>query len=731
VIIESLRLNSTDIPMIKLKIYLHIFTLLLFSSFGLEAKITDFELDDVIEHGIDIDLRNPTYIDGTLFTNEGGIITAPNIRIQARTITYTRDETQETITAEGDLLVEFGEYVFVGQSLDYNLKEGTGTIINGRTSVEPWFFAGDTIELCADQSIIIHHGFITTSPSCQPDWAISSNKTTLKDRRYVTSTDVKFKILNVPLFWLPKFHSDLKMIFDSPIRYGFRFGGKQGPRLRMIYEVFSWYRLKTFLRFDYRLNRGPGLGFITHYNAPDKSQHLEMINYFARDSSINNPSEVYRYRFQGLYYHSFNSDRTQITANWDKLSDKEMPEDYHDESLKIEEAGKTELLIRHQENSWITNLATKLQVNGFQTVKQELPSVEWRFHPYAICNTGVISETLLRAGFLDYDYATNLRDVHDYSSTRFEFRQNFYRPFSLGPIRFLPEAGVEAMYYGNSPQRTSRDLVVGLFTLQANTHMYQFFGDKKHVLEPYIHYEYYTFPTTNPDDHFIFDIEDGWYYLNTLRLGLNNNIYFRSCDSGCVHRYLNFDLFTYAFFETETIPETFQKIYCKTTFNFFNNLKHTITTAWNLQENQLDHFNYRVEWTDNGNFAIATEFRHRSAYDWRKADHHNFILDSFHSVEELLNSPLSDRRDTLLIHTFYRFHPYWAMDFEVRQGWNRKFEPSYTEYQADLITNLGSAWNLKLSYQHREDDHRIAFYFSLGAKKPNRKPCYAPPCIEF
>ncbi len=725
--------NKFKICFLTVRKFLYVLSLSLFLvlPFVVHGSITDFELDDVIEHGIDIDLRNPTYIDGTLSTDEGGIITAPNIRIQARCINYTRDETQETICAEGDLIVEFGEYVFVGQSLDFDVQEGRGTIINGRTSVEPWFFAGDTIELCTDQSIIIHNGFITTSPCCQPDWAISSKETTLKCRRYLSAKNVKFQVLDVPFFWLPKFSADLKMIFDSPIRFGFRFGGRQGPRLKMIYEVFSWYNIKTFLRFEYRLNRGPGLGFITHYRSPDKRQHLEMINYFARDSSISDPDERYRYRFQGLYFQTLNCDRTLVKASWDKLSDKDMPEDYSDETLKIEEAGRTELLIRHQEPSWIANLATRLQINGFQTVKQELPAVEFRFHPYAIARTGVVSETLVRAGFLDYDYATDLRNVHDYSSTRFELRQNFYRPFCLGPIHVTPEAGIQAMYYGNSPEKDAQDLFIGLFSVQANTHVYRFFGDKKHVLEPYLNYSYYTFPSNSPDDHFIFDIEDGWYYLNTLRVGLNNNVYFKSCDSGCIHRYLNFDLYSYAFIDTETIPETFQKVYCKTTFNFYNDLKHTVTTAWNVQENQLDHFNYRIDWTASANFAIATEFRHRGAYDWRKADHHNFVLDSYRSVEELRYSALSDRRDTLLLHTFYRFHPYWAIDFQIRHGWNREFEPSYTEYQTDIITNLGSAWNLKLSYQHKEDDHRIAFYLSLSAKKPNRKSCCGPPCIEF
>jgi len=714
------------------------FLTLIFSFYPTKVQskgLPEIQLENVIESGIDLNLKDPTYSDGVLKTTEGGVITGSDIRIQAQSITYYRKKehgiTVETISAEGCLMVEFGGYIFVGDRIEFDVQKDSGVIYNGKTSIDPWYFGGDHIELLADRSFTIREGFITTSPGSNPEWSLTSDETSLSCGRFVTANNVKFKILNVPLFWLPSFKSDLKNIFDSPLTYGVRFGGKQGPRLRMIYELFSWYNFKTFFRFEYRFNRGPGGGITTEYHSPDHNHYLETINYVARDSSINDPDERFRYRFQGVYHNFINGEKTRLRACWDKLSDKDMPEDYHDDTLKIDEAGRTELHVRHQENAWIANLMTRVQLNSFQTVKQELPNLEWRFHPYSISHTGIVSETLVRAGYLDYDYASSLKNVHDYCSTRFEFRQNFYRPFTAGPIRITPDAGVLAMYYGNSPQKSSKDLLAGLFSVSANAHMYKFYSDKKHVLEPYLLYRYYTSPTVNPDDHFIFDIDDGWFRLNTLRLGINNNIYSKSCVSNCVHRYMQLDLYTNAFINTETVPEVFQKVCCDLTYNSYRDLKHTLTTAWNFQNNQLDHVNYRIEWTVSANLAISTELRHRGSYDWRKVDYNNFILDSFRTNSELYQSALSDRRDTLLLHTFYRFHPYWALELEMRKGWNRRFEPNYLEYQADLTTNLGSAWNLRLSYQHKENDQRVALYFALGAQRPNSTACSPPPCVEF
>src|SRR5690606_29851363 len=106
-------------------------------------------------------------------------------------------------------------------------------------------------------------------------------------------------------------------------------------------------------------------------------------------------------------------------------------------------------------------------------------------------------------------------------------------------------------------------------------------------------------------------------------------------------------------------------------------------------------------------------------------------LESYRPYEELIHSSLSDERDTLLYHIYYRFSDNLALELQSRTGWRRKHEPSYNEYQVDLHTSLGSFWNLKISYQNREDDQRLAFYFKLSADRPSKRDCRPVPCIEF
>lgn len=700
-----------------------------------DENSSDISPSALFEQGCTIDLHNPAYSDGKVYTESGGVITARDIRIQAQKIVYTGKNPDGSrvshVSAECGLILEFGDYVFIGERLEYDFIDRSGIIYQGRTMVEPWYFGGDIILLHPDGSYTIYNGTITTSPCTDPDWQITVDEANLCDDRYLKARNVKFRFLDVPIFWLPSMDADLDSIFDSPIRYNVKWGSRQGHRFGLSYEIFSWEQWKAFLRLDYRIKHGLGGGFETSYHSLDKQTWFESINYVARDSSIIHPSQRFRYRFQGIGETKFEDDRVSVYLSYDKISDIDMPTDYNDRGLELDTAGRTELLICRKEESWVANLNTRVRINNFQTIKQELPTLELNWRPFTIGRTGIVSETVCKASYLDFVYGNNQLFDHDYGSTRFELSPLFYRNFALGQVNATPEVGGVFIAYGNSPGSSSKYLALGKFGCTLDIDFWRYYGNCKHVMTPYIQYSYYTSPTVSPNAHYIFDIEDGWYRLDLMRFGLRQSFYRKLC-SGDVMRQVYADIYANAFYDTKTFAQVVPKVYADVCFNTFSFLKHNVFTAWNFNQNQLDFFNVRTEWTVNIDLALALEYRHRSAYDWRKADHTNFILDSFRSVSQLKHSQLSDRRDTILFHMFYRFHPTWAFQVESRHGWNRKFEPSYNEYEFDLIGTLPSAWNLKLSYQHKEDDDRVSMYMTIGMKRPDFcSPCGFVPFLGF
>lgn len=721
---------------------IHILTIFLFfcATPICEASLDDIKnISNILDKGIKVDLRCPTYSDGTLSTTEGGVITGPDLRIQARKIIYTRKTVEDTplfaVEAEGDVALEFGDYFFVGDRLEYNFLTKTGVIYEARSAVEPWYFGGRAIELCADGSYVIYDGFITTSENYQTDWQVTADEARLQKSNLFSAKNVQFSFFQKTLFWLPYFKANLDSIFDNPIRYNISWGGRQHTRLELQYEIFSWKRIKNFLRLDYRIKRGLGGGFYTLYSSEDHRENFEMINYVARDSSASNPNERTRYRFQGVYSNYWDNGLTSLDLSWDKLSDKYMATDYDDRNLEIETAGRTQLQVRRQQDDlWIANFFTRVKVNTFQTLKQELPSFEATLKPFTLGSTGIISENLWRLSYLDFQYARHSENVHNFNSTRVEFYHKLYRSYRTGIFTTTPGIGGLAIYYGSNPHANDHWVTLGMASLETNTQFWRNYDQLKHVIKPFVRYQYYTMPGVRPNKHYIFDIEDGWFRLNMITFGVDQSFY-NWWNDGTIGRRLHLELFANAFIDTPTIINAIPVIYSRATWNYFPTLRHIFEVAWDTERGEFYHFNFRNEWTVNPDAAFSLEWRHRDSFDWRKADHTNFILDSFRSEEELHHSQLSDRRDTLLFHMFYRWHPNWAVEFESRHGWNRRHEPRYSEYEIDILATIQTAWNIKLSYQRKEydrNDNRIALYFNVGLPRPNRASCDTPvPLLNF
>jgi len=674
---------------------------------------------------ISVDLRDPTYEDGLLSTDKGGVITAPELRVQALKITYTRKMVDHvavvTVEAEGELSINFGEYSFTGEKLFYDFQKREGVIYNGRTSAEPWFFGGEKLELRCDGSYLIYNGYFTTSENLIPEWAVYSEKISVENEKFLNAQNIHLRINRFTLLWVPHLKMNLDTIFDSPIRYRFKWGGRQGPRFGLSYQVFSWKRWKTFVRFDYRLTRGPGGGIEFYYLSDDRKTKFESINYVSNDSSLIHLHEKIRYRFKGYFQTIWNNDKTNALLTYDKLSDIDLPQSYDDHDFDFETSERTQLLVRHQEENWISSFYARVRINSFQTVKQELPTFSTSFKPFPIAKTGILFENWATASYLDYKYSDNFIHTSDYSSTRFEYQPCFYRPFQVYPVTITPKLGAVGILYGNSPNDDAQWLTLGVAGVRVNTQLHRYYGKRKHLVEPYIDYTYYSEPTSSPNQHYIFDINDGWTRLSQLTLGIRNGLYTK--EECHVKRILYSHIFAHTFFDQHTHTITLPKIYAQ--FNYLANpkIQYQIETAWDFVHTQLDHFNFLTEWTLSSEFAISFEYRHRSRWSWRKVDENNFFLEAFHRNKELLHSTVSDRRDTILTHFFYRFQPNWACEFVSRQGWNRKKEPKYCEFEINLFTTIQTAWQLQLSYQHQESEDRVAIYMNVGLKRPNLNRC--------
>lgn len=668
------------------------------------------------EDDLVINLKDPTYSGGILRTEEGGVITAPNLRIQAQNIEYINrteeGEKVQRVTAEGDLMLEFGERVFVGKKLDYDLIKRRGTLYEGKTYVDFWFIGGEEIKLAEDGSFTVIGGFVTTSESQSNFWEIKTGLVNISPEGLFSARDIRLRLGNIPIFWLPAFKGSLKLLHDSPFRFRLLWDKGIGPRLSARYRFYSRENFNAFLRLDYRLKLGPGAALETEYLSPDEHTQFITRSYGAYDKSFPNEKGDKRYRLQGLLHSTSLDQRTQLHLQWDKLSDDRMVSDFKDSDFEVNTQKSTYLHFSHYAENGFTQFNVRPRINSFQTLNQELPYLAIGLRPLEIWNTGIIAENYANVAYLDYIFPEHIDDfLPARRSGRIETENTLYRPIHIGPITATPKAGIVGIFYSQSPEHEAAGQFVFTYGGELSTRLYRTFSCYKHLAEPYLSYQGYSHPRAGLDRTYIFDINDGYFKINQLRLGLKNTLY--NCAQERFLPRFDWDLYTYAFFKARSFKETFPKLYGDFEINM---PKYSITSqlCWNFQEQLLDRGNVHLLYTLNDAFAFGIEYRYRSAFDWRKADHQNYVVDFARPLDELLASPLSDRRDTLLARAFIHLTPRWSLNLETFHGWNRKHEPNYHGAKVEFYTTLTSNWQFRISYEYTPNDpYRFSYSFRL------------------
>jgi hypothetical protein len=664
-----------------------------------------------------IDLKNPLYSKGVLSTKEGGIIEADDFRLQAEKLEYENRENDHHFIAEGSVLFNNKDFSFIAEKIYIDVETGEGVLYNAKTAIAPWFFSAKEIVILPNQSLSFIDASLTTVEGGDPKWSMHMGKAELSIDQVLSAENISLKLFQRSVMHFKRVKFPLDAIYNSPIRYSLRWDGQEGGYLGVRYALFDWQGLQTLLRVDWCLKRGLGGGLECDYISPTQNQEFHSINYVANDISVADPHISPRYRFSGNYFH--NIERFKMTAHlsYDKVSDQEMPTDYYDHGLLLDHTKPTRLFLRKESKDWIINSLTRVKINDFETVKEQLPTVEILLRPYLVGNTPLVGTTQAKASYLKLEYSDGQAFEKNYNAPRLSLWQKFSLPLVRTSFMSTLKASGAVVFYGNNHNEKERFANVAIAEWINTMDLYKDYGPLKHTITPYCKLAHMTYPTTSPKEHYIFDIEDGLYLLDELKLGFEQALV-RPELSGTFMRVLHVDMYLHSLFNTNNTFNSIHRLYGECNLYPSRQSKISIDTAWHLTENVLDHFNVDTGWTLSDSFALQFQYRYRSRYDWRKSDHLNYILDSYHSIDSLEASALSDQRHTVLFHSYLRLPSEIACHFQLRHGFGRHFkdkaEPPYTEFQIDLFATIQSALNTRLSYRHREVDDQISCHISVG-----------------
>jgi len=664
---------------------------------------------------ITVDLRNPTYKNGILYTNEGGVIKNQDLRIQAKSIQYIRrkegDQEIHQIEAEGDLMVQYKDHVYVGSELTYDFLSNTGTIYEGKTFSSIWYIGAEQIDIKADGSYEANNAFLTACENKESSWDLTAEKINVVKQNLFTATDIRFRILQKPLLWFPKLKLNLQKFGDSVIRKTITWDSGQGPRAEIRNQLYSWRDFAIFSRLGYRWGTGWQGALETEYAPPNSRTTFTTRSYVGTDRLTTAPDKEFRYRLQGDYHWTAADDQTNVAIKWDKYNDVRMPSDFKSEDFEVNSAKQTLLWLHTQKPLAITHFKVRPRVNLFESIRQDLPSFYTSLLPINLGKTGIISTFQTKASYLDFAYSNQLKapppfhSLSDFRSGRFEIQECLYRPFYLGPVTLTPHIRGIGILYTNSPSHQAKTLGALHYGVDFSASAYRIFDSYQHKIEPYSSFSAISRPTVSPYNHYIFSIQDGYDKINQVQIGIRNLLY-----KGNAEPYFKADLYTNAFFSDPTIPQLIPKLYLWLGWRF-PSLHLSFYNAWNFWHHRVDFSIARCKWTINEDIALSLEGRYRSKYDWRKADHENFILDVTRQENDLLSSPLSDRRITLLTDLFLRLTPFWECHIQSHHGFYRTTEKPYNEIQINLFTWLSSGAKLRIALSHTDKE---SYRFGVG-----------------
>lgn len=664
-----------------------------------------------------VDLVDPLYSKGILSTTKGGIVCGHDLRIQAQTINYIKNETQCSVYCEGKLLIDYKKWTLTGDAFFYDFVTKTGYLLKGRTAAPPWFIGSKRMELMENGDITVISGYLTTSEGPKHDIRLASRCIELKQNQVAKAKDVCLLLKNIPLLWSPIVKVDLKGLPETPLAFQFGWGGYLATHLSVLYKFLDWDDLKALARVDGFFKYGVGGGIDTIYNPKYNCTEYYTRNYYAKDLPLQTPSTANRWRFQGKYADKLYSEKISVKAQYDFVSDAQMASQYNFQDFDLKTAGATKIELRRQDPWVISNLFARVRANSFQSVNQQLPSFKLNWRPFEIPNTGIVASGDFTGEFLHYIFGKQVSPTNNFHSGRISCTPHFYRPIHSTWWTLTPEIGGKGIYYSDNQFNRS----VGqaeLFTgAKLESVFHKSFGRCKHAVQPYIHYNYLAVPRVPNDRHYIFSLQDGLGAVSRFRCGWRNSFFLRSdCK---IERLFWFDLWGNLFVKADrAFPD--QKMYLNAEYRPYQNIALAFNGGWNFNKGNLDFANPRLAWTPGENLALALEYRHRSRYYWRKADFYNFVLENVRTKQELFNSALSDKRSTILVRAFVRLNPDWNVAIDLRKGWDRTDQPPYLEWKGELGAVVFDHWRFNFIYEKRESDDRYSVSLRMDPGPPKK-----------
>lgn len=109
-----------------------------------------------------------------------------------------------SLTAEGNVVLDEGPERLAGDLLEYDLDTRTGRITNASAYVDPgYYFSGDEINKTGAQTYTIEDGVFTSCEGDSPAWSFAMSSASITLEEYARIRNARLRFGKVPVFYFP------------------------------------------------------------------------------------------------------------------------------------------------------------------------------------------------------------------------------------------------------------------------------------------------------------------------------------------------------------------------------------------------------------------------------------------------------------------------------------------------------------------------------------------------
>ncbi len=577
---------------------------------------------------------------GKIMIASGGVtVTRGDEKLSANTITF--DKVADIATATGNVVFTKAKMVWRGESLTYNMADGTWATSGFAAIYDPFRMTAMSATKTNDY-FLLKRAVVTTCTNApgHSHYTMNCRRVRVYPNDHFVARHMVLRFGGIPLFYVPYWYSSLN---DRTVGFSAQAGyrGRMGAYLLTSTKYWLSPNLRGITHVDYRTERGPAIGQEIGWVNDDDTGKGRIYGYYTDDQGVTKDYnkgtrgqiiDSQRYRLTLDHMQAFGP-KDYFLTDFTYLSDQYILEDFFEREYRNSFQPQNYATFVHREENTTLSLSAYKRLNDFYEAVDRLPELSFDVQRSQISDSPFYYESRNSAAYLQKLYPDG-SGAEDYSSGRADSSHELYYPTRhFGFLNVTPRTGYRATYYTETVEWGSVTQVVttvtsnstggvttgtktnvsnvatalgsdmrSLFNVGLETSFRAFrvvnneenmFGTGlRHVIEPYTDYTLMPEPNLRPTQLYQFDEIDALDRRNDLRFGLRNRL--QTKRQNAVADFADVDFFTTYSFEEADKDEPFSTVGMKSEFNLSKWFQIYMDGTYDLYADQVATYNTQL-----------------------------------------------------------------------------------------------------------------------------------------